>query len=211
MAKSSSLPPNASPLPNASQPPSESRPILPAPPPGLENGGEFSASAASPIDPAAVRSGVAFDEQAGLAASEAPPIGEAPAAPAPVQLLDFDAWFSLMHGAFGVASAFTKLQSLAWPKEHPGARPAFKALYDTCSEIPALNFLLRPAGKWMERALTVGMFFGPMLAAARAELTARRGGGTLSAPANDKTAKTEAPDTAQVLPAGFAAALGKAA
>lgn len=211
MAKSPSLLSKENPPPPASPLSSASPPILPAPPPGHESAGEYSQSAASPIDPAAVRSGAAFDEQAGIAASDPAPIGEAPPAPAPIALLEFDAWFSLMHGAFGMAAALTKLQSLAWAKDNPAARPAFKALYDTCSEIPALHFLLRPAGKWMERALTVGMFFGPMIVAARAELAARRTGIAVGASANDKAPPVEKPETAQVLPAAFVAAVGKAA
>lgn len=118
----------------------------------------------------------------------------------------------MMHAAFGAASMLTKLKALAWSKDDPAARGAFQALYDTCAEIPMLGFLLRPGGKWMGRAMAVGLFAVPLAQGVRAELAQRRGGGV---PANDAKGAPAtapvAPSSAQVLPAAFTEALAKAA
>jgi hypothetical protein len=150
------------------------------------------------IDPAAVRSGAEFDALAGAAPSEPPAPGETEPAPPPPSLLEFDAWYKVAAGGFMVASAITKLKSLAFDPANATAREAFSALYDTCREIPALNFLLMPAGKWMARAMAVGAFAVPMAGAVRGELLVRRGG---AVPVND--AAVASPGAGERLPEAF--------
>lgn len=147
--------------------------ILPAPPPG-------DASVSSNIDPAAVRDVSGLDAAAGVGASEPPPPGEEPSpadstAPTPPPVIEFEAWFAMMHAAFGLASAVTRIKTLAFDKALPTAAPAFRALYETACEIPQLNFLVAPSGKWFGRAGAVAAFALPMAQGVQAELRARRG------------------------------------
>lgn len=190
--------------------PKSQPPILPAPPPGLEMPAIESQPPSQPenplwlqpenppaensgsIDPAAVRSGAEFDAAAGVGATEAPLAGEAiAAAPAPIDNLPFDIWYKSAHAVFMVASAVSRLQSLKFDAGDETARGAFLALYETCEEVPALHFLLRPQGKWMARAGAIAAFAVPMAQGVRVEIAARRGKGRaapIGAPAGDREA-----------------------
>lgn len=206
-------------------PATESAPMLPAPPPGLDlpPEPESDASASSSIDPAAVRTLEALDQRAGVAAGlEAPGPGDGSqaaaspgdsATPAPIggDAIPFDAWFALMHGAFGLAAELAKLKSLAFDKASPTAAPAFQALYDTAAETPALRFLIAPQGKWFGRAAAVAAFALPMAQGVRAELAARRGvARSSSAPAASAPPPGAAPTIPGVPSAAFYDGLRKA-
>ncbi len=188
--------PPESPPPSPSPPPPE--PLAESPPPAPGSGG---------IDPAAVASAAGFDAAAGVGHVEPPPPGEveAPAVSdgSEAPPLEFDAWYQFVHAGFGAVSAVTKLKSLAFDAADEKAQGAFRALYDTCAEIPSLNFMLRPAGKWGLRVMLVGAFALPMARAVKAERIAQRGGAVPGAAKGAAAVQAEEPAAAGPLPASF--------
>jgi hypothetical protein len=124
--------------------------------------------------------GAAFDAAAGVVPHEPRPEGERPAPAAPkaeaAEVVSFEEWYSFLAAIMAVGAYKLKLRSLAFDKNDPAAVKAFRALYDTLGEIPWLRWMLIPGGKWAERLLAIGAFFGPMLLGVLAELQARRSG-----------------------------------
>lgn len=188
------------------------------------------------IDPATVPAPTGYDDAAGASATEASAPGEPspPAAPAEgaAKPLSFDEWYAFVHAMSNAAAMRFQLKSLAWHRDRPDARAAFEALYETCSEIPALRFVISPGGKWGKRIACMAMFFLPLAMSLRAELEAKRRGAAPGAPTMDRegedaTASSEptrdaagrvvvaakaAPpaSSAPLLPAAFVSQLGKA-
>lgn len=91
---------------------------------------------------------------------------------------------------FNVTSSITRLKSLSVDPKDGAALGASEAIYDTAAEIPALNFLLQPGGKWGGRALMVGAFALPMAHSVKEELAQRSGAGAVKKP--EDTALTDA-------------------
>lgn len=228
-----------SPVPSENQSPPTSPPtILPAPPPALAGHSPDGATeGGDAIDPATIPAPTGYDEAAGASATEPPAPGEAspPAAPAEGQTkpLTFEEWYSFVHAMSNAAAMKFQLRSLAWHRDRPDARAAFEALYETCSDIPALHFVISPGGKWGKRVACMAMFFLPLAMSLRAELEAKRRGAAPGAPAMDgegeaaaasseptrdasgrvvvaaKAAPSSA-SSAPLLPAAFVSQLGKA-
>lgn len=216
------LPKETSPVPSENQSPPTSPPILPADPAGgLPDGVTDTGDA---IDPSAVPSPTGYDAAAGASATEPLPPSEASpivAAEPETKPLSFEEWFAFVHAMSNAAAARLQLRSLAWHRDRPDARAAFEALYETCSEIPALRFVISPGGKWGKRIACMAMFFLPLAMSLRAELIAKRAGGAAPPPAEGEgetprsaPAASAAPpsnaSTAPLLPVHFVSQLGKA-
>ena len=88
-------------------------------------------------------------------------------------ILTKDDFHSLFCGGFEAASLISGLQSLHVEENDGKARAASAALYDTIADIPALQWMLKPGGKVMQRALVMAVFFGGMARNVSAELQAR--------------------------------------
>jgi hypothetical protein len=99
--------------------------------------------------------------------------GDEPPTPS-VDMLDQEAFHALFCVGFNTASTITKLQSLAVNKDDDGCINCTRAIYDTIYDIPMLHFMLKPSGKWMERALAIGMFTVPMAMGVSQELAIRK-------------------------------------
>ena len=69
----------------------------------------------------------------------------------------------------------------------PSLPPAAAAVYDTIREMPSLHFLLRPGGKWMQRAFALGAFGVPVAIGCKIEAQAKR-----QARAQQKASETSA-------------------
>ncbi len=84
--------------------------------------------------------------------------------------------FAAAHrGVYDVVSGVTGLRSLAvQPEEVARCDAAASALYDTCLEVPALQFLIKPGNVWLQRAVAFGAFTAPHLMAVRHEIIMRR-------------------------------------
>lgn len=89
-------------------------------------------------------------------------------------MIDHAAFHALFCVSFNTASAVTKLKSLSVDKDDDACQNCTRALYETIYDIPMLHFMLKPSGKWMERAVAIGMFTVPMAMGVSAELAARR-------------------------------------
>jgi hypothetical protein len=81
---------------------------------------------------------------------------------------------STFCNSFALAHAITQLQSLAIVPGDPVTREATAAIYDSIADVPALHFLLRPGGKWAQRAMAIGTFAVPIGLGVSVELQARR-------------------------------------
>lgn len=88
-------------------------------------------------------------------------------------MIDKEGFHELFCGGFNVAHHMSGLKSLAVDKSDGKSIAASGALYDTIQDIPMLHFLLMPQGKWMERAVAIGMFTIPMAQNVAAELAQR--------------------------------------
>ena len=85
-----------------------------------------------------------------------------------------DIWHAGFCLAFQMAGHVTALQTLLAAPERPEALHASRAIYDTCCEVPALHFMVKPGLKWIERAGAVAAFALPVYAGVRVELRARQ-------------------------------------
>lgn len=85
-----------------------------------------------------------------------------------------EAWPEVMAGFFHIASALTRLQSLFIDKADPAYREAAYAVWDICRETPYMDFLIKPGGKWMQRAAAIAAFGLPVYMGCKAEIAARR-------------------------------------
>ncbi len=92
----------------------------------------------------------------------------------PPGMLGKDEFFKVFCMVFKVASIGANLQSMNVDPHDEGARAASDAVYETCAEIPALNFILKPQGRVMGRVVTIGMFVVPMAMNVQAEIAARQ-------------------------------------
>lgn len=91
---------------------------------------------------------------------------------------------SVFCGGFQAASAMTGYKSLRVEKSDDHAKAAADAIYDTLNEIPALQFLLKPQGRWMQRAVIIGSFaFGMSRAVAEERMQRLAAAGELQAEA----------------------------
>lgn len=88
--------------------------------------------------------------------------------------LDKDEFIKAYSMGFSVAGHLTGLQSLVLSPEEQRAIDGLGALYDTCSEITALSFMLRPGGKWSMRLMAMGALFGSMALGVSQELKQKR-------------------------------------
>lgn len=112
-----------------------------------------------------------------MAAAEAEASAEAVAADpmlAPGGILAREPWCVMVARGLSAGSAITGIKSLATDLGEPVHREALEALYDSFADVPALHFMLKPGGKWMGRAVAVGMWAVPMAVGVREELRARR-------------------------------------
>jgi len=100
--------------------------------------------------------------------------GDTPGAPLAgdgfVGLKVFQQGFDLTFTLFG---QLTGLETLKLAPASEASRPASQAIYETCVEVPWLHWLIRPEGKWLQRAFTVGAFAVPLAVGVRVELAAR--------------------------------------
>jgi hypothetical protein len=67
----------------------------------------------------------------------------------------------------------TALETLKAVPSNPTTPGAAKAIYETCREVPWLNWLVRPESKWMQRSMAVGAFAVPLALSCKMELKAR--------------------------------------
>jgi hypothetical protein len=75
--------------------------------------------------------------------------------------------------------------------DRDGALEAAGAIYDTAAETPQLRFLIEVKSKWLERALTVGMFYAPLVGEIRRERAARHQPGARPSPRPSAAAPSE--------------------
>jgi hypothetical protein len=108
-----------------------------------------------------------------------------------------EVWPAVMGGYFHLASAFTGLQTLNIDTGEDGYNRAALAVWDTCRETPYLDYLIKPGGKWMERAGAIMMFAVPVYMGCKAEIAARR------APAPEATPAGEDADPSKFKPTDF--------
>lgn len=109
-----------------------------------------------------------------------------------------DQFFGAFRGMIGAPNAIRAykgrppLKSLQIADGDRNARAASDALYETCQEVPWLRFLLRPEGKWAQRALVIGSFMGGLAMNVQAEIAAERR--AASADTADKGEGSSIPD-----------------
>ncbi len=92
----------------------------------------------------------------------------------PPGMLGKDEFFKVFCMVFKMASIGAHLKSMDVDPNDEGARAASDAVYETCAEIPALNFILKPQGRVMGRVAAIGMFVVPMAMNVQAEIAARQ-------------------------------------
>lgn len=92
----------------------------------------------------------------------------------PPGMLGKDEFFKVFCMVFKVASIGARLKSMDVDPQDEAARAASDAVYETCAEIPALNFILQPQGRVMGRVAAIGMFVVPMAMNVQAEIAARQ-------------------------------------
>ena len=105
--------------------------------------------------------------------------GEAPPAPdgLPIGadgLLSVEAFAGGRKHALTLAGHLTALQTLLASPEAPTYPDAATAIYESIRAVPALHFLIRPGGLWLQRAAAIAVWAVPVGAGVRAELAERR-------------------------------------
>ena len=88
--------------------------------------------------------------------------------------IDKEFWIEGLKGTFGLLTDVTGLQTFRHSTKLPTADPAMEAVYDTCCEVPALNFMVHPSSKWFQRAAAIGAFALPVYIGVQHEIAARR-------------------------------------
>lgn len=105
-------------------------------------------------------------------------VGDGPAAPDGAPLgadgfLSVEAFAAGLRAALQLGGHLTSLQSLLASPDAPTFPDAAAAIYGTCRDFPALHFLIRPGGLWLQRAAAVAVWAVPVATACREELRAR--------------------------------------
>ncbi|WP_422020174.1 hypothetical protein [Pyruvatibacter mobilis] len=107
--------------------------------------------------------------------------GDAPEAEAPTaDRMTKDAFFGTFRALWTTPNMALfmagemPLEALNIPETDQDAREASDALYDTIAEIPAMQWLLNPASKWMQRVIVIGSFAAPRIMAAMSEWEGRK-------------------------------------
>lgn len=90
--------------------------------------------------------------------------------------LTTDQFFMAFRGVIQAPNFVMKppLKSLEIDEGDQAARAASDAIYETCADVPWLNFLIEPGNVWAGRAIVVGAFAFGMTTAVRSELAERR-------------------------------------
>ncbi len=122
------------------------------------------------------------------AESAAPPEPETPPG-----CVSKDQFFTAFRALFAAPNIIIRppLQSLAIDPTDAEARAASDALYDTCVDVPWLQWLIRPESKWAERAAVVAIFAFGKYQAIRAEIAARERSRGASGPAGGPAPNAE--------------------
>jgi len=68
----------------------------------------------------------------------------------------------------------TGLETVLRSPDEPTYPDAAGAMYDAIRDVPALHFLLRPGGLWVQRAAAIALWAVPLGAGVRRELRTRR-------------------------------------
>jgi len=89
-------------------------------------------------------------------------------------LFTFDAFKDGLGKGLFISGHMTGLQTLILSPEQASYPGAAAAIYDTLKETPALHFLLKPGGKWMQRTFAIGAFVVPVGMGCIAEVRARK-------------------------------------
>lgn len=89
-------------------------------------------------------------------------------------LIEKDQFIKMYCGGFHAASRLTGIKSIDCSADEARCVEGFGALYETAHDIPVLHFMLRPTGKWLGRAMAMGMLFAPMAVGVSEELKAKQ-------------------------------------
>lgn len=118
-------------------------------------------------------------------------------------LISRDQFYTNFRWAFQAPNLFIRppLRSLNILPEDQDARAASDALYDSCSEVSWLRWLVSPENKWAARAIVLGGFVALRVASATSELGARRAA-SARAPGSSPAAPAEAGDGEDAPPPG---------
>ncbi len=85
-----------------------------------------------------------------------------------------DEWITMWLTTHRMAGSIAGLGALETAPDRPGAPDAAGAIYDSAAETPSLHWLIEPQNKWLQRALVIGAFYGPLGRDTIREVKARR-------------------------------------
>ncbi len=120
-----------------------------------------------------------------MAETEAAPAGEVGGVPVDGQGFVTRGAFPEYWGqGLRLAGLMSGLETLRGSPDQPTWPEAAGAIYDTLRDMPSLHFLIRPGGKWMQRAALVAIWGLPVATGCVAELRARKSP-KAGRPAND--------------------------
>lgn len=161
----SRLPPRHLPLPTLDQPASDNRPDQAA----------ASSSPTAASDSETEHLEAIEVEQLDQAAQAADPATASDGLPLGADgLLSVEAFAGGLRHALTLAGHLTGLQALLTSPAAPTYPDAATAIYESIRAVPALHFLIRPGGLWLQRAAAVMVWVVPVGAGVRAELRARQ-------------------------------------
>jgi hypothetical protein len=89
-------------------------------------------------------------------------------------LLSVEAFTAGLRQALTLGGHLTGLQALLVSPSAPTYPDAAAAIYESIRAVPALHFLIRPGGLWLQRAAAIMIWAVPVGAGVRAELAERR-------------------------------------
>lgn len=92
------------------------------------------------------------------AEDEQPAEGEAAA---PSDVMPFDQWLVAFKSGHHIAGHMIGSKTLIEAPNAPQIDASARAIYDTCIEVEYFRWLIRPGGKWMQRASAVAAFAVP--------------------------------------------------